>query len=155
MSREDVRIEGYEPGSGFQPAVLGMSRRDVYLALLLVANLVVSKLLESYLGSRATLAFVGAAAVGAVFLAAGIRQILNPEQWEKGKTEKGARRFRIESIVAVMFGTAVMTLAMGSLVFLAEGGTSRWIMLPLGFLIAVGYFATAYRCSRISEESED
>jgi hypothetical protein len=118
MSREDIRLEGYEPGGGFQLAKLvSISLREF---LTLVAAYAIIALLRAYLGNQATLAALGAVS-GAAFMAIGTRDTLNPERREEGKTEKGARRVRIVGIVVIVIGTAVVTLALRSVLFLAEG----------------------------------
>jgi hypothetical protein len=114
---EDIGIEGYQPGGGFQPAKLGISLREV---LTLVAANAIVALLRAYLGNQETLVVLGLV-WGAAFLAIGTREILNPERREAGRTEKGARRVRVQGIVLVVIGTAVMTLAICYIVFLAEG----------------------------------
>jgi hypothetical protein len=117
MSRQEIGFEGYEPGGGFQPAKLGPSLREL---LPVVAVNVIIVLLREYLGNQAALAALGAVS-GAAFLAIGSRDILNPERLELGRTEKGARRVRVVAIVAIVIGTAAMTLALRSALFLAEG----------------------------------
>ena len=116
MSREDVRLEGYEPGNGFQPADFGFSLRDFRKALPFVATYVLIALLRSYLGNRAAIILLGGV-MGALFLAVGIRDILRAERFEVGRTETGARRIRIGGIVEVVFGTAGAT---ASILFLWE-----------------------------------
>ena len=120
MSREDVRLEGYVPGNGFQPALRGISRSDVLTLLAMVAYGVITGLLRTYLGNRTTLVLLGAV-VGALLLVGGTRQILHAERYGRGKTEKGARQLRIVGIVLVVIGTAVLTLAVRYFVFVAEG----------------------------------
>jgi hypothetical protein len=120
MSGKDIGLEGYEPGGGFQPAKLGISRGELKYLLVLAAILEITHLLRSYLGNPPTIALMGIA-YGAAFAAIGARQILKPERWKSGTTEKGARRLRIGGIVSVVLGTAGLTLAIRSLVFLAEG----------------------------------
>lgn len=120
MSGEDIGIEGYEPGGGFQPAKLGISRGELKYLLVLAAILEIIHLLRTYLGNPPTIALMGIA-YGAVYAAIGARRILKPERWESGTTEKGARRLRIGGIVGVVLGTAVTTLAIGYIVLIAEG----------------------------------
>jgi len=120
MRREDVGIEGYEPGGGFQPAKLGISRGELKYLLVLAAILEIIHVLRSYLGNPPTIALMGIA-YGAVFVAIGARQILNAEQCERGKTEKAAHGIRIVGIVLVVIGTAVLTIAITSFVFAWEG----------------------------------
>ena len=119
MSREDIGIEGYEPGTGYQSA-LAFSRGDVLLALGIVAYLAIMRLLREYLGNQAAWAVLGAVS-GAALLALGTRATLNPERGEVGKTEKGARRIRVRGVVMIVIGGAVMTLSLGYILFLWEG----------------------------------
>lgn len=120
MSREDVRLEGYEPGNGYQPSDFGLSLRDFLRVLPFAAATVILFQVRNYLGSRAAFAFI-IAQFGAGLLAVGAHNILRPERLKKGATEKGARRVRIGGIVEVAIGTAVMTLAIGDILVLAEG----------------------------------
>jgi hypothetical protein len=114
MSREDIALEGYGPGGGYQPAKFGLSLRE---ALPILAALVIVELLRTYLGDRTTLVLLGAG-LGALFLAAGTFLILDAQRLAKRAkrtAQRGARRLRIEGFILVMVGAAFATSCVLSL----------------------------------------
>src|ERR1700756_2702838 len=101
MSREEVRLEGYQPGNGFRSADFRLSLRDFLRTLPLVVALMILFQLRNHLGARAAIAFL-IAPLGAAFLVGGVREILHPERLTKGATAQGARRVRIEGVAQIV-----------------------------------------------------
>jgi len=116
VSREDVRLEGYEPGNGYQPADF-ISLRDLFTGLVLIlVCLAVRELIREIFGydvQAAPFAILGGS------LIVGLRAKLNAERLKDVITEEDARRARIGDLVSIMLDTVIAALAIGSIIFLA------------------------------------
>jgi len=156
MSGKDIGLAGYEPGNGYQPARLGLSRRDLPQALAIVAGFAIITLLRTYLGDRATSAAMYSI-VSAALLAAGIYQMLRAERFIDAKTGKGARRVRIEGAVLALVGAGVATMC---ILCLWEGYAidSRWLgfayLAMVSMSLAFGTFPLLARQLRPDGEEE-
>ena len=119
MSREDIGIESYAPGGGYRP--IGPSLRGfLKLLLCMAAYFAATELLRVYLDMNAVRAF-GNAVMGLCIVSMGAHQILNAERLEAEAETEGVRGIRVAGIIMVVFGTVFATLAVRSILYLAEG----------------------------------
>ena len=123
MSREDVKLEGYEPGGGYQPVDSGITPRGLFTALtLIVLAVAVRELIREYSGHDAPYVPIFLILGGSLMW--GIRAKIDAERLKDVITEDDARRARIGDVVSIMLDTVIAALAIGSIIGLAVKG--KW-----------------------------